>query len=46
VKEHVKRQVEILNKDGGFVFTQVHNIMPEVPPQNIIAMYEALKELW
>lgn len=27
---------------GGFVFNTVHNILPNVPPQNIIAMYEAI----
>jgi len=41
VKDHVKRNIEILAPGGGFVFNQVHNILPEVPPQNIIEMYEA-----
>ncbi|MEI6138869.1 MAG: uroporphyrinogen decarboxylase family protein [Mariniphaga sp.] len=45
VKDHVKRNVEIFSKDGGYVFNTVHNIMPDVPPQNIIAMFEALEEL-
>ena len=44
VKEHVKRNIEIFNKDGGFVFNQVHNIMPDVPPQNIVAMFETVRE--
>jgi uroporphyrinogen decarboxylase len=44
VKGHVKRNVEIFSKDGGYVFNTVHNIMPDVPPQNIIAMFEALEE--
>ncbi len=42
VREHVKRQVNILNQDGGFVFQQVHNILANVPAENIIAMFEAL----
>ena len=29
---------------GGFVFTTVHNIQPDVPPENIMAMWEALQE--
>jgi len=29
---------------GGFVFNTVHNIQPDVPVENIIAMVEALKE--
>jgi uroporphyrinogen decarboxylase len=41
VAEHVKRQVEILRPGGGFVFQQVHNILANVPPENIIAMLDA-----
>ena len=44
VKDHVKRNIEIFSKDGGFVFNTVHNIMPDVPPQNIVAMFEAISE--
>lgn len=43
VREHTKRQVDIGRKDGGFVFQQVHNILADVPPENIAAMYEALR---
>ncbi len=42
VRDHVRRQVEILAPGGGFVFQQVHNILADVPPANIVAMYEAL----
>jgi uroporphyrinogen decarboxylase len=42
VAEHVKKQVDILKPGGGFVFQQIHNIMSEVPPENIIAMFEAV----
>jgi len=44
VKRHVEEQVSILGPGGGFVFQQVHNILANVPPENIIAMYEAVKE--
>ena len=44
VKDHVKRRCEILAPGGGFVFNTVHNILPEVKPENIIAMYEAVAE--
>jgi uroporphyrinogen-III decarboxylase len=27
------------------IFTQVHNIQPDVPPENIVAMVEALREM-
>jgi len=45
VKEQVKRQCDIFNKDGGFVFNTVHNIQANVPFGNVVAMLEALKEL-
>ena len=42
VKDHVRRRLEIFMPGGGFVFNTVHNILPEVPPQNIVAMFEAI----
>ncbi|MEN8127552.1 MAG: uroporphyrinogen decarboxylase family protein [Planctomycetota bacterium] len=44
VKDHVKERIEILSPGGGFVFNTVHNILPEVPPENIIAMFDAINE--
>lgn len=45
VKEQVKKQVSILNENGGFVFNTVHNVQANVPFENVVAMLEALKEL-
>jgi uroporphyrinogen decarboxylase len=42
VREHVRRQVEIWRPGGGVVFQQVHNILADVPPANIVAMYDAV----
>jgi uroporphyrinogen decarboxylase len=44
VREEVKRNINALAPGGGFVFNTIHNIQPDVPPANIIAMYEALQE--
>lgn len=44
VKEHVRRNLEIFAPGGGFVFNTVHNIMPDVPPENLVAMFEAVAE--
>lgn len=41
VAAHVRRQIEIMGEGGGFVFQQVHNILANVPPENVIAMFEA-----
>ncbi len=43
IDEHVRQRIEVLAPGGGFVFAQVHNIMPNVPPENIVAMAEAAK---
>lgn len=45
VKAEVQRRCDQFAPGGGFVFCQVHNIQPDVPPENILAMYEALDEL-
>jgi uroporphyrinogen decarboxylase len=44
VKDHVRGLLEIWMPGGGFVFNTVHNILPDVPPQNIVAMFEAIEE--
>ena len=44
VKAHVREQVEIFAPGGGFVFKTVHNILPDVPPENVVAMFEAIHD--
>jgi uroporphyrinogen decarboxylase len=44
IREHVHQQVNLLKGGGGFVFQQVHNILADVPPQNVIAMFDAAFE--
>jgi uroporphyrinogen decarboxylase len=44
VREHVKERLDIFKPGGGYVFNQVHNIQPNVPPENIIAMLDAAYE--
>ena len=40
VKAETGRVVDILGKGGGYVLNSVHNIQFEVPPENIVAMFE------
>ena len=44
VREEVLRLCDIFSKDGGFVFSSVHNIQANVPVENIVAMIDAIKE--
>ena len=46
VKTDVKKRLEIFAPGGGFVFNTIHNIMPDVPPQNVVAMFEAIDEFY
>jgi Uroporphyrinogen decarboxylase (URO-D) len=41
VREHVKERMRIFAAGGGYVFTQVHNVQANVPPENVRAMLEA-----
>lgn len=45
VRTEVLRRVEDMGHDGGFVFATVHNIQPNVPVENILAMRDALREV-
>lgn len=44
VRKDVLSRCEIFSKDGGFVFAPIHNILSEVPPENIVAAYNAVRE--
>jgi uroporphyrinogen decarboxylase len=44
VADDVRRNVEALAPGGGFVFNTVHNIQADVPPANVVAMWQALRQ--
>jgi uroporphyrinogen decarboxylase len=44
VRADVLKRCDILSRNGGFIFAPIHNILPEVPPENILAMVQAVKE--
>jgi len=45
IRRHVIEQVSILKPNSGFIFQQVHNILADVPPENIVAMFDAVREV-
>jgi uroporphyrinogen decarboxylase len=44
VRAQTLERLELLSKGGGFVFNTVHNIMPDVPAENVLAMFAAVAE--
>ena len=44
IQDEVKHRIDDMAEGGGFVFTQVHNIQPDVKPENIMAMYHAFRK--
>jgi hypothetical protein len=44
VRDHVQERMRVFSPGGGYVFTQVHNIQANVPPDNILAMFDAAYE--
>ena len=44
IREHVKQNIDALAPGGGFVFAAVHDIQADVPPENIMATWEAWRD--
>ena len=44
VRDDVRRNLDALAPGGGYVFNTVHNIQVDVPPENVMAMWEALQD--
>jgi uroporphyrinogen decarboxylase len=44
VKRHVRDRAAILGPDGGYIFCTAHNLLPDVPTENAVALFEAYHE--
>ena len=44
VKKEVGRVSRIWGEGGGYILSSVHTIMNDVPPENILAMAQAVEE--
>jgi uroporphyrinogen decarboxylase len=44
VKDDARRRIDDLAPGGGFVFAPIHNIQNNVPPANVVAMWQTLHE--
>ena len=44
VRDDVRRRLEVFMLGGGYVWNQVHNVLADVPPANVVAMLDAARE--
>ena len=44
IREHVRGNIEIFKTGGGYIFNNVHNIQVGIPPENIVALFNAAYE--
>jgi len=44
VRDEVKRVIQLLGEGGGYMVSSVHTIMNDVPPENVLAMVDAVVE--
>lgn len=44
VRAEVLERMKIFGPGGGFVFNTIHNVQPGVPIENVLAMYETIRE--
>jgi uroporphyrinogen decarboxylase len=44
VKDETIRTMRVLGERGGLILGPSHNVQPDVPPENLLAMCQAVKE--
>ena len=44
IRDEVKRNIETFGKGGGFIFSPVHNMQPDVPTENVLHTLEAYRD--
>jgi hypothetical protein len=44
VRDQVRERIDVFSPGGGFVFSTIHNVTPSTPIENLLAMFDALRE--
>ena len=44
VREEVRENIRVFGAGGGFVFNTIHNVQARVPAENLLALYETVRE--
>lgn len=44
IRRDVRQQITMLAPGGGYIYASIHNIAPEVPPENILTFFKVARE--
>jgi hypothetical protein len=44
VRDEVRERIKAFGPGGGFVFNTIHNVQPNTPTENVLALYETQRE--
>jgi hypothetical protein len=44
IRRQVRERIEIFGRGGGFVFNTVHNVQAGTPTENLVALYETVRD--
>ena len=44
VRREVRERIQAFGPGGGFVFNTIHNVQPRTSVENLMAMFDALRE--
>ncbi len=44
IKSEVRDRIELLGRDGGYVFATIHNIQADIPPEKILAIFDTARD--
>ena len=40
IRREIRERVRLLGRGGGYIFSPIHNIQPDIPPEKILAVYQ------
>ena len=44
VRREVRKRIQAFGPGGGFIFNAIHNVQPQTPVENLLAMVDTLRE--
>jgi uroporphyrinogen-III decarboxylase len=44
VRDEVRERIRVFGPGGGFVFNTIHNVQPNTPVENLLTLFETIRE--